>query len=78
MGAALVPYYKRLLPQFNLTLAKNTTVKAALRAANDLADVTLGDSVVETLECLEATGGPDATEALTKMIPNYRSVYVTP
>jgi hypothetical protein len=71
-GEALVPYYRQLLPIFNLYRNYN----------NNLGDIfeygqrkkkTLGDLIQETLEVMELNGGDDAFINIKYMIPTYES-----
>jgi hypothetical protein len=74
IGEALVPYYRQILPMFNLF---RTTRKAAGRGEemhygqrhrNDL-----GELVEETLQLFEIHGGEDAFINIKYMVPNYES-----
>lgn len=71
-GEALVPYYRQLLPIFNLYRNYNTNL-------GDIFDYgqrkkkTLGDLIQETLEKMELNGGDDAFINIKYMIPTYES-----
>merc|ERR1740138_315123 len=72
IGEALVPYYRQLLPIFNIFKSKNSNL-------GDLIDYgqrkrqNLGDLIAETLEILETHGGEDAFINIKYMIPTYES-----
>ena len=71
-GEALVPYYRQLLPVFNLYRNFNQNL-------GDIFDYgqrkkkTLGDLIQETLEKMELNGGDDAFINIKYMIPTYES-----
>ena len=77
IGEALVPYYRQILPVFNMF--KNKRCKIANNAVNlgDKIDYgqrknqNLSDLVQETLEILEKHGGEDAYINIKYMIPTY-------
>jgi len=75
LGEAMVPYYRQLLPIFNLLKAKNTNsgdaIDYAQRKRNDI-----GELINETLEMLEMFGGQDAYINIKYMIPTYESCMV--
>jgi hypothetical protein len=73
VGAALVPYYRQLLPIFNLFKNKNENVGDAIIYAQRKR-LCLGDLVQETLEILELNGGEDAFINIKYVIPTYESV----
>merc|ERR1712070_194115 len=58
IGEALVPYYRQLLPVFNIFRASN---------------LNLGDLINQTLELFETRGGEDAFINIKYMIPTYES-----
>lgn len=72
IGEALVPYYRQLLPVFNLF--KNRTQKMGdrmdyvQRTSHDLSSL-----INDTLYLLERYGGPDAYINIKYMIPTYES-----
>eukprot|EP00826_Nyctotherus_ovalis_P053417 TRINITY_DN6945_c0_g1_i7.p1 TRINITY_DN6945_c0_g1~~TRINITY_DN6945_c0_g1_i7.p1 ORF type:complete len:318 (+),score=110.33 TRINITY_DN6945_c0_g1_i7:87-1040(+) len=72
VGEALVPYYRQILPIFNLY--KNST-----KNLGDLIDyaqrkkLSLGELIQETLELFEQTGGDDAFINIKYMVPTYES-----
>ena len=76
IGEALVPYYRQILPIFNLfkNYNKNTGDKidySQRKKAN------LGELIQETLELLETYGGEDAFINIKYMIPTYESCVLT-
>ena len=72
VGQALVPYYRQLLPTFNLLKIKNDN-RGDRIDFNQRRKLCLGDLISETLELLELTGGPDAFINIKYMIPTYES-----
>eukprot|EP00003_Mantamonas_plastica_P028345 TRINITY_DN639_c0_g1_i1.p1 TRINITY_DN639_c0_g1~~TRINITY_DN639_c0_g1_i1.p1 ORF type:complete len:247 (-),score=73.44 TRINITY_DN639_c0_g1_i1:581-1282(-) len=72
IGEALVPYYRQILPVFNLFKNKNVST-------GDLIDygqrnrANIGDLIQETLELFEIHGGEDAFINIKYMIPTYES-----
>ena len=72
VGEAMVPYYRQILPIFNLFKNKNINIgdKIDYSQRKKLA---LGDLIQETLELLEQTGGEDAFINIKYMIPTYES-----
>ncbi|KAL4442917.1 hypothetical protein ABPG74_010806 [Tetrahymena malaccensis] len=76
VGEALVPYYRQLLPVFNLYKNYN-------KSSGDFMDfgqrnnMSLGDIIQETLELLERAGGDDAFINIKYMIPTYESCIFT-
>lgn len=76
IGEALVPYYRQILPIFNLykNSNKNTGDKidySQRKKSN------LGELIQETLELLETYGGEDAFINIKYMIPTYESCVLT-
>merc|ERR1711879_222197 len=75
VGEALVPYYRQILPIFNIF--KNNTkstfdkIDYAQRKRADM-----GQLIEETLEILETHGGEDAFINIKYMIPTYESCMV--
>jgi len=72
IGEALVPYYRQILPVFNLFKSKNRNtgdeIDYSQRKRNNL-----GDLIEETLQMLETHGGEDAFINIKYMIPTYES-----
>lgn len=69
-GEALVPYFRQILPMFNLFRDININI-------GDKIDYDrhghIGDLVNETLQLLEKCGGPDAFINIKYMVPTYES-----
>lgn len=69
-GQALVPYFRQILPMFNLFRNKNICI-------GDQIDYNrhgqIGDVVDQTLQTLECHGGPDAYINIKYMVPTYES-----
>eukprot|EP00933_Yihiella_yeosuensis_P016065 TRINITY_DN1386_c0_g2_i1.p1 TRINITY_DN1386_c0_g2~~TRINITY_DN1386_c0_g2_i1.p1 ORF type:complete len:304 (-),score=52.52 TRINITY_DN1386_c0_g2_i1:239-1150(-) len=75
IGEALVPYYRQLLPVFNIFKGKNVPV-SEMGDKIDYAQrkrLNLSDLIAETLQLLEETGGEDAFINIKYMIPTYES-----
>ena len=72
IGEALVPYYRQILPIFNLFKAKNQNLGDGIDYGQQKRK-TLGDLITETLEMLEVNGGEDAFINIKYMIPTYES-----
>jgi len=76
IGEALVPYYRQILPVFNIFRGKNLNI-------GDMIDYSqrkrqnIGDLVSETLEIFEVHGGEDAFINIKYMIPTYESCVLT-
>jgi len=72
IGEALVPYYRQILPIFNLFKSKNKNLGDGIDYSQQKRK-TLGDLIVETLELFEIHGGEDAFINIKYMIPTYES-----
>ena len=72
-GRSLVPYYRQLLPSFNLMKNWNLNIGDKIDYGQKNAS-NIGDLIQETLELLEKTGGEDAFINIKYMIPTYESV----
>merc|ERR1711862_58682 len=72
VGEALVPYYRQILPVFNIFKSNTKSLydktDYAQRKRQDL-----GSLIDETLEYLELQGGEDAFINIKYMIPTYES-----
>jgi hypothetical protein len=75
IGQSLVPYYRQLLPIFNLLKAKNKNSGDSIDYAQRKR-ANIGELIHETLEMLEMYGGPDAYINIKYMIPTYESCMV--
>ncbi len=72
IGEALVPYYRQILPVFNLFKNKNKNLGDGIDYSQGRRK-NLGDLIVETLELFEVHGGEDAFINIKYMIPTYES-----
>lgn len=72
IGEALVPYYRQILPIFNIFRNSNKNIGDKIEY-DQRKRLNLGDLISETLELLEQTGGEDAFINIKYMIPTYES-----
>lgn len=72
IGEALVPYYRQILPVFNLFKSKNHNAGDQIEYGQRKRNV-LGDLIEETLQLFEMHGGEDAFINIKYMIPTYES-----
>jgi len=72
IGEALVPYYRQILPVFNIFKNKNLNIGDKIDYAQRKR-LNLGDLIEETLEIFEVHGGEDAFINIKYMIPTYES-----
>jgi hypothetical protein len=72
IGEALVPYYRQILPVFNLFKNFNKNIGDEIDYSQQNRNV-LGDLIEETLEMFEHHGGDDAFINIKYMIPTYES-----
>lgn len=70
-GAALVPYYRQLLPVASLMGNRALNIGDAMDYGQRRGHV--GDTIVAALEALEAAGGPDAYINIKYVVPWYES-----
>ena len=75
IGEALVPYYRQILPVFNLYRSKNANLGDKIEY-NQRKKMNLGELIQETLELFEQTGGEDAFINIKYMIPTYESCVI--
>jgi len=75
IGEAMVPYYRQLLPIFNLYKTKNANLGDKIDYGQRK-KVNIGELVQETLELFEQTGGEDAFINIKYMIPTYESCVI--
>ncbi|KAI9012873.1 hypothetical protein HDU85_000374 [Gaertneriomyces sp. JEL0708] len=73
VGEALVPYYRQILPIFNLFKNKNVNLGDGIYYSQQKRE-NIGDLIQETLEKFEMTGGEDAFINIKYMVPTYESV----
>jgi len=72
VGEALVPYYRQILPVFNLFKNFNTNSGDSIEYSQRKR-LNMGDLIEETLQLLETHGGEDAFINIKYMIPTYES-----
>jgi hypothetical protein len=72
IGEALVPYYRQILPVFNLFKASSKNIGDKIDYGQQLRS-NLGELIDETLEIFELHGGEDAFINIKYMIPTYES-----
>ena len=76
IGEALVPYYRQILPIFNLFKNMNLNIHDGIDYSQRKRQ-NIGDLVQETLELSELHGGEDAFINIKYMIPTYESCVLT-
>ncbi len=72
VGEALVPYYRQILPVFNLLIKRNKNIGDKIDYSQQKG-CNMGDLIEETLEVFEVNGGDDAFINIKYMIPTYES-----
>lgn len=72
IGEALVPYYRQILPVFNLLKNKNVNIGDRIDYSQQKR-ANVGDLIDESLELFEVHGGDDAFINIKYMIPTYES-----
>uniref|UniRef100_A0A383V6I9 Uncharacterized protein n=1 Tax=Tetradesmus obliquus TaxID=3088 RepID=A0A383V6I9_TETOB len=72
VGQALVPYYRQILPIFNLYITRNKNLGDGIDYAQQQYDC-LGELISDTLALLEQRGGEDAFINIKYMVPTYES-----
>jgi len=72
IGEALVPYYRQILPVFNLLKNKNVNTGDVIDYSQQKR-ANIGDLIDETLELFEKRGGDDAFINIKYMIPTYET-----
>jgi len=75
IGEALVPYYRQILPVFNIFKARNQNIGDSIDYAQRKR-MNLGDLIEETLQIFELHGGEHAFINIKYMIPVYESCVV--
>jgi hypothetical protein len=76
IGEAIVPYYRQILPVFNIFKSRNVNCGDQMYYSQRKR-LNLGDLIGETLEILEVHGGEDAFINIKYMIPTYESVVLS-
>ena len=72
VGEALVPYYRQILPIFNLFKQSNQNIGDSI-VYSQRKQMNLGDLIQATLEMFEQHGGEDAFINIKYMVPTYES-----
>ncbi|GAB1605351.1 parkin coregulated gene protein homolog [Argonauta hians] len=72
IGEALVPYYRQILPIFNIFKNKNLNIGDDIDYSQQKR-MNVGDLIQETLELFERHGGEDAFINIKYMVPTYES-----
>lgn len=72
IGEALVPYYRQILPMFDLFKNKNKNIGDKIDYGQRK-NKNIGELIQDTLELLETHGGDDAFINIKYMIPTYES-----
>merc|ERR1719223_2086226 len=72
IGEALVPYYRQILPIFNIFKGKNSNLGDLIEYGQRKRQ-NIGDLIEETLQIFEMHGGEDAFINIKYMIPTYES-----
>ena len=72
IGVALVPYYRQILPVFNLLKHQNVNIGDKIDYSQQKRG-NMGDLIDETLELFEKRGGDDAFINIKYMIPTYET-----
>mmetsp|Transcript_11207 Transcript_11207/g.24131 ORF Transcript_11207/g.24131 Transcript_11207/m.24131 type:complete len:311 (-) Transcript_11207:722-1654(-) len=72
VGEALVPYYRQILPIFNLYKNKNKNLGDGIDYGQRNYDC-LGELIADTLALFEQKGGDDAFINIKYMVPTYES-----
>jgi len=72
IGQALKPFYRQILPVFNLFKNQNRNIGDSIDYSQQKG-TNLGDLIEETLELFERRGGDDAFIIIKYMIPVYES-----
>ena len=67
-----MPYYRQILPVFNLYKTKNDNLGDKIDYGQQK-KLNLGDLIQQTLELFEAHGGEDAFINIKYMVPVYES-----
>ena len=75
IGQALVPYYRQILPVFNIFINNNENLGDAIDYGQRKRQ-NLGDLIMQTLEQFEIHGGDDAFINIKYLIPTYQSVVI--
>ncbi|XP_074548213.1 parkin coregulated gene protein isoform X2 [Halichoeres trimaculatus] len=72
VGQALMPYYRQILPVFNIFKNKHTNSGGEIDYSQHRQE-NIGELIQETLQMLERYGGEDAFRHIKSMVPTYQS-----
>lgn len=72
VGKYLVPYYRQVLPIFNIMRGVNKNLHDKIEY-NQRKGLNISDLITETLNLMETTGGDDAFINIKYMVPTYES-----
>ena len=75
IGQALVPYYRQILPIFNIFINNNENLGDGIDYSQRKRK-NLGELIIQTLEQMEVHGGEDAFINIKYLVPTYQSVVV--
>ena len=75
IGQALVPYYRQILPIFNIFINNNENLGDGIDYSQRKRK-SLGELIIQTLEQMEIHGGEDAFINIKYLVPTYQSVVV--
>jgi hypothetical protein len=75
IGQALVPYYRQILPVFNIFINNNENLGDGIDYSQRKRK-NLGELITQTLEQLEIHGGEDAFINIKYLVPTYQSVVI--
>lgn len=75
IGQALVPYYRQILPVFNIFINSSTNMGDGIDYSQRKR-VNLGELITQTLEQFEINGGEDAFVNIKYLVPTYQSVVI--
>ena len=75
IGQALVPYYRQILPIFNIFINNNENLGDGIDYSQRKRR-NLGELIIQTLEQMEVHGGEDAFINIKYLVPTYQSVVV--
>ncbi|XP_042280679.1 parkin coregulated gene protein homolog [Thunnus albacares] len=76
VGEALVPYYRQILPIFNIFKNMNINCGDGIEYSQRKRE-NIGDLIQETLEMFERFGGKDAFINIKYMVPTYQSCMIS-
>ena len=76
IGQSLVPYYRQLLPVFNVYINDTASTGDRIDYGQRKGEKNLGELISQTLEILEMHGGEDAFINIKYLIPQYQSCAV--